>query len=520
MRREEVVDGVLAAALVPLALAVALPFRSEAITRTPVSSLGWDAALHATEGLDLFDDLRLFRPLDALDLLLSRHWWGPAWALVSAPFQAAFGPSLSTASLPSLVAFVLAPAAAFLLARRLVPGGLLAQAAILLLVAALFLRSPMLLETSAWPMLESLSGFVALLAWLFFARRPARRTQRAAFLAGAALFLLKYHFGFFVLGTFLAVVLVEETSDARRRLGAAARTLLLHGAGAGILVLATALAALRVFLEARWGDALASHAPSVPNTAWGALVLFIFLGAARRRTLSEAWIGASATFRDFVVFGLLPAAAWCLDPANVRGWYRQIFQPTDVPARNPLAKLAEFGSFLRDDWTRGAGPAALVLAGLFLALVLPRGRTRRAFAIFALWPVVLMSLNAYPVEARFLACLVPALLAAAVLGLAALAATLPERARGPALAAAAVLLLFTLDTGRGRAERDARAPYRYAYGPVEIAAVNAAVAAAPPSGPVHLRLPAEPPVWPTVRLALRLSRRDLAPADVDVSQAP
>src|SRR5664280_2764264 len=56
MRREVVVDGVLAAALVPLALAVALPFRSEAITRTPVSSLGWDAALHATEGLDLFDD--------------------------------------------------------------------------------------------------------------------------------------------------------------------------------------------------------------------------------------------------------------------------------------------------------------------------------------------------------------------------------------------------------------------------------------------------------------------------------
>src|ERR1017187_5663779 len=520
MRREEVVDGMLAAALVPLALAVALPFRREAVARQTVSSLGWDAALHATEGLDLFDDLRLFRPLDALGLLLSRHWWGPAWALVSAPFQGALGPSLPPATLPSLVAFVLAPAAAFRSARRLVPGGLLAQAAILLLVAALFLRSPMLLETSAWPMLESLSGFVALLAWLFFARRPARRTQRSAFLTGAALFLLKYHLGFFVLGTFLAVVLVEETSDARRRLGAAARALLLHGAGAGILVLATALAALRVFLEARWGDALASHAPSVPNTAWGGVVLFIFLGAARRRTLSEAWIGASATFRDFVVFGLLPAAAWCLNPANVRGWYRQIFQPTDVPARNPLAKLAEFGSFLRDDWTPGAGPAALVLAGLFLALVLPRGRTCRALASFAFWPVLLMSLSAYPVEARFFACLVPALLAAAVAGLAALAATLPERARGPALAAAAVLLLFTLDTGRGRAERYTHAPYRYAFGPVEIAAVNAAVATAPPSGPVPLRLPAEPPVWPTVRLALRLSRRDLAPADVDVSQAP
>lgn len=520
MRREEVVDGVLAAALVPLALFVALPFRSEAIARTPVSSLGWDAALHAAEGLDLFDDLRLFRPLDALGLLLSRHWWGPLWALVSAPFQAVFGPSLPAASLPSLVAFVLAPAAAFLLARRLVPGGLLARAATFLLVAALFLRSPMLLETSAWPMLESLGGFFALLAWLFFAWRPGRRPQRAAFLAGAALFFLKYHFGFFVLGTFLAVVLVEETPDARRRLGAAARALLLRGAGAGILALAAALAALRVFLDARGGDALASGVPSVPNVAWGALVLFIFLGAARRRTLSKAWIGASAAFRDLVVFGLLPAAAWCLDPANVRGLYRQIFQPTDAPERNPLAKLTAFGSFLRDDWTPGAASASLVLLGLLLALVLPRGRTRRALAIFALWPVLLMSLSAYPVEARFFACLVPALLAAAVAGFLALAACLPEKAREPALAAAAVLLFLALDTGRLRAERDARAPYRYAYGPAEIAAVNAAVAAAPPSGPIRLRLPAEPPVWPTVRLALRLSRRDLAPADVDVSQAP
>ncbi|MGZ6970931.1 MAG: hypothetical protein ACXVID_04645, partial [Thermoanaerobaculia bacterium] len=123
MRREEIVDRGVAAALAPLALFVALPFRAEAIARTSLSSLGWDAALHAAEGLDLFDDLRLARPLDALGLLASRHWWGPLWALVSAPFQAAFGPSLAAASLPSLVAFVLAPSVAFLLARRLTPAG-------------------------------------------------------------------------------------------------------------------------------------------------------------------------------------------------------------------------------------------------------------------------------------------------------------------------------------------------------------------------------------------------------------
>ncbi len=520
MRRARVVEGALAAALVPLALAVVLPFRREAMAKQTVLSLGWDAALHATEGLDLFDDLRLFRPLDALRLLLSRHWWGPLWALVSAPFQAVSGPSLSAASLPSLVAFALAPAAAFLLARRLVPGGLLAQAATFFLVAVLFLRSPMLLEISAWPMLESLGGTLALFAWLFFAGRPSRRPQRAAFLAGAALFLLKYHFGFFVLGTFAAVVLVEETPETRRRLGAAARPLFLRGAGAGILGLAAALAALRSFLEARGGDALAARVPSVPNVAWGAFVLFVLLGAARRRTLSKAWVSASATFRDLVVFGLLPVGAWCLDPANVRGWYRQIFQPTDVPERNPLARLAAFGDFLRNDYMLGFGPAVLVLFGLLLAFVLPGERTRRALASFAFWPVLLMSLNAYPAEARFLACLVPALLAAAVAGFSALAAYLPERAREPALAAAAALIFLAFDTGRWRTERDARVAYRYAYGPEEIAAVNVALAAAPPSGPIHLRLPASRPVWPTVRLALRLSRRDLAPADVEVSQAP
>ena len=521
MRRERVADGVLAAALVPLSLFVALPFRAEAMARTSVSSLGWDAALHAAEGLDLFDDLRLLRPRDALGLLASRHWWGPLWALVSAPFQAAFGPSLSAASLPSLAAFALAPSAAFLLARRLVPGGLLASAATFLLVAGLFLRSPMLLEASAWPMLESLGGFLALLAWLFFSRRPERRTQRAAFLAGAALFLLKYHFGFFVLGTFLAVVLVEETPDERRRLGTAARAFLIRGAGAGILALAAALAALRVLLEARGGDALASRAPSVSNVAWGAFVLFTVLLVIRRRVFAEAWRSASGTFRDFVLFGLVPPALWCLDPANVRGWYRQVFQPTEAPERNPLAKLATFGSFLKGDYTLGAGPASLVLFGLLLALALPGARTRRALAAFAVWPALLMSLDTFPLEPRFLACLVPALLAAATAGLSALAATLPEKGRGPALVAAAVLLSLGLDPVRWRAECGRRASYAYAYGPAEVAAVNAAIAAAPVSGPVRLRLPADPPVWPTARLALRLARRELSPSDVDVSaEAP
>src|SRR5664280_2877113 len=236
MSRKRVVDGAVAAVLALLALVVALPFRAEALHLTPLVSLGWDAALHATEGLDLFDDMRLGRPLDAFSLLVSRHWWGPAWALVSAPFQAAFGPSLAAASLPSLVAFVLAPAVAFLLARRLVPAmGPVSAVLTGLVVAGLFLRSPMLLEISAWPMLESLGGLVALVAFLFFARREEPGARRMAFLAGTLLFLLKYHFGFFVLATLGFVVWREESPGSKRRLAAAARALLLRGAAAEFL---------------------------------------------------------------------------------------------------------------------------------------------------------------------------------------------------------------------------------------------------------------------------------------------
>src|SRR5664280_2101563 len=252
MSRKRVVDGAVAAVLALLALVVALPFRAEALHLTPLVSLGWDAALHATEGLDLFDDMRLGRPLDAFSLLVSRHWWGPAWALVSAPFQAAFGPSLAAASLPSLVAFVLAPAVAFLLARRLVPAmGPVSAVLTGLVVAGFFLRSPMLLEISAWPMLESLGGLVALVAFLFFARREEPGARRMAFLAGTLLFLLKHHFGFFVLATLGFVVWREESPGSKRRLAAAARALLLRGAGSGILALAFLLSAVRFVLEAR-----------------------------------------------------------------------------------------------------------------------------------------------------------------------------------------------------------------------------------------------------------------------------
>jgi hypothetical protein len=46
--------------------------------------------------------------------------------------------------------------------------------------------------------------------------------------------------------------------------------------------------------------------------------------------------------------------------------------------------------------------------------------------------------------------------------------------------------------------------------------VAEALAAAPTTGPVRIVLPPDPPVWPTVRLGIRLARPDLPPADVSV----
>lgn len=74
MRREMAFETGLAVLLVAAAGLAAVPFREEAFRRLTVPGVSWDAALHGLSGLDLFDDLRLLRPLDALGGILSQHW--------------------------------------------------------------------------------------------------------------------------------------------------------------------------------------------------------------------------------------------------------------------------------------------------------------------------------------------------------------------------------------------------------------------------------------------------------------
>lgn len=517
MRREKLGTGALALLLFALSLAAALPFRAEALRRTTVLTASWDAALHALSGLDLFDDLRLLRPLDALGDVFSQHWWGPAFGIVLTPCFALFGRSLTAATVPSFGAYLLAAPAAFLAAKAAL-GRLPAfeSAALAALAGALVLRSPMLLETSAWIMLESLGGFLAVAALGLYALKEDVRARRAAFALGAVLFLLKVHYGFFVLATLGVATWARETRETRRPLAAALRAAA-GRAGAVLGGLVVLLALARLFLEARGGDALARRLPSVPNVLWGTLLLCLLLVVVRRRLLGEAWRVVPEALRDFALFGLAPVAAWCLDPANVRGWYRQIVQPSDLPFR-PSSKLAETLGFLRGDYALGVLPLAVALAGVALALFLPGSAARRTLAAFAVWPVLLMALDRFPSEARFLGCLAPALFAASAAGLVALSRRLP-RVAGRALLVALVGALLA----SARAHEDAwthetafRATYRYPYDAEGEKAVASALASPPAGRPVRVVLPRDPAVWPTVRLGIRLARPDLAPADVVV----
>ena len=518
MRREELGAGGLALVLFVAAAAVAAPFRAEALRQTTILSVSWDAALHGLSGLDLFDDLRLLRPFDALGDVLSQHWWGPLFGIVLTPCFALLGRSLAAATFPSFAAYLLAAPAAFLAAKGAL-GRLpvFETAALAALVGAFVLRAPMLLETSSWIMLESLGGFVSVAALGLFAAAGDVRARRAAFALGAALFFLKVHYGFFVLATLGVATWVRENREGRAR----ALDVLRRGASARPAVaLASTVALLvpvRLALEARGGDAIARLAPSVPNILWGGLVLSLALACARRRLVVGAWNAAPPALRDFGLWGVAPTVAWCLDPANVRGWYRQIFQPTDAPFR-PLAQLSAYLAFLRWDYSIADLPYGVVLAGLGLALALPGSAARRTLAAFAIWPILLMALNTYPAEARFVGCLAPALFAAAAAGLVALASRLPRLAARALLLAVLVALgaSFGAHEGAWRREVGARATYRYSWDEAEQRAVAAALADTPAAGRAGKVVSPDPPVWPTVRLGIRLARPDLPPADVKV----
>ena len=456
MRRERLLTLLGGGLLAALALAEGEPVRRAALAVRTVASTGWDAAAHALLGLDLFDNLARLRPGAFLTALVSEHWWPPLFGLVSVPFQILAGPSFAAASLPSAVAFALTPTVAFLLVRRLTGAGATASLLAFVLVAFLFLRSPMLLEMSTWPMFESLGGLLALVAWLFFADRADPRSLKAAAFFGALLFFLKVHFGFFGLATFAAVLVLDEPRESRRELRRALVDLLVRPIPFAAAGLIAALWIGRVVAEARTPDP-PFWLPSRGNLCYAAFLFLLVWGALqpeRRRALGAA-LGPSLS--TFVRWGLFAPAVWLLVPGNVRAWYRQTIQNHPDPERNPLRQLAACFSFLRDEYTWNVPDALpLVLVAIGLAAVLApardRDRTAAPMAWFAVWPALLMSLNTWRVEARYLGVLVPSLFAVSAAGLLLLFA----RIRPSARPAVTLLAACRCDRLRGEGTRRVR----------------------------------------------------------------
>ncbi|HEX7420022.1 MAG TPA: hypothetical protein VF505_09060, partial [Thermoanaerobaculia bacterium] len=290
-------------------------------------AMTWDAASHALIGLDIFDFLRRFEPVRLLLRLQEEHWWPPLFGLLALPAYLAGGRQLSSPSLVSFAAYCLMPAVAWLTIRRLTHNVALFAGA---LVAIFFLRSPTLLEMSAWSMLEPIAGLFALAAFCCFLGDPQSRARNWAYGFAGASTLLKYHYGFFLLVTLGVATVAELPVDERRSL--------FHNAIARLrekkiwipLAILGAVIATRRIAELRNPH---PPIPSVPNLIWiGTMVALLIALAQWIRTKRAPWSTLPMTVQRFITCGLVWPLIWCIDPANVHAWYRELGVTTNPPA--------------------------------------------------------------------------------------------------------------------------------------------------------------------------------------------
>jgi hypothetical protein len=480
-------------------------------------AMTWDAARHTLIGLDIFDYLRRFELLPLALRLQDEHWWPPLFGLVSLPAWLIGGRRLSSPSLVSLASYCLLPAVAWLSIRRLttdVP--LLAWG----LVALFFLRSPMLIEMSAWSMLEPVAALFAATAFFCFLTGPGSRARNWAYgLAGAST-LLKYHYGFFLLVT-LGIATVAELD--RGDLAAAAgygRLRLRHAwTWIPIMIIAVGFVARSI---ANPGPH--SSIPSVPNLIWIAYISALIIVAVwGMRTKRSPWDGLPAPLVRFITFGLSWPLIWCLDPANVRAWYRELTPTQDPPARW-IDQIRTIAQALVHEYSLGPAILAVVLVGVAISIV--EGVRRRHVGLLALtlhtiWPAALMSLSTYPMESRFLNTLVVCSYMSAAAGW-----TLFVSRGGTALRIAASFALLgllvtdqLLRTPEWERQLAVRRAYRYASGDAPHQFVLQTVNAFSTGPAVLLFVPHDLyVVAPTVRLGIRLAMRDVRPDAIDVEE--
>ncbi len=369
----------------------------------------------------------------------------------------------------------------------------------------------------------------------FFADRADPRALKAAACLAALLFFLKYHFGFFALATFAAVLVLDEPGETPPGTAAGPRrparpAAPVRGGRAPRASLDRACRRASRGLPSRRSGCRAAGTSATRH-----LLFLLAWGAFQRERMRASRASLGPSLRTFARWGLLAPALWLLIPGNVRAWYRQTIQTHPDPERNPLRQLAAFFTFLKDEYTWNvpdALPLVLVSVGLAAALARARGRDRTvpAMAWFAVWPVLLMSLNTWRVEARYLGVLVPCLLAVSAAGLVFLFARARPSVR-PALALVAFRrpdrLRGTGSAARSTAEMASRAAYRFPNSTEEAAFVEAMRGALPGAGPARRRAspgaadrarsPAGPPPRSARPPARRRPRRAREPGEAPVA---
>lgn len=508
--------------LVFLALWSALPFRSFSLTQQSVLTFSWDTALHTLVALDLADSIRRLDIVQIFITIFDHHWWPPFYGVLLSPFFLFLGRSLDNAGLVSFLAYIAMPATAWIVVQHIFRSKALPWWTFFA-IALLFVRSPMLLEMSAWSMFEMVGGFLGLLGWLAFVHRERARYARAAYLVGTLLYFTKYHYGFFLISTFFVFTLFEETSDTRQRLWLTVRPYLISKPARILGCTALFFIVVRVIFE--WQGFQKSeieYIPTVPNVLYTILIITVVLCFYKNSHVASIWQALPPRLRDFWYCTIMPILFWLLIPGNLRAWYRQTLQASQHKAYFFQKTYAVY-TFFRDEYIFTVPALLFLVVGLFLAICTCRkNKILCGMVAYSLWPILLMSLNTFPLEARFLGCLFPTLIVTSICGWVQFLAY--RLSIGFRLAASGVLVFIGLlslsEAQQWHQTMQQRAKYRYQYSQEDTKFMAAIIAQSTAQSPTLISLPEGVWVSPTIRLALRLQHTNLSPQDIIVDNKP
>jgi len=481
----------------------------------PSLDLSWDPAAHVLIGLDLFDSLRHLDIVAFARKAFNEHWWPPLFGMLTIPLHAVLGRTDLPARVISLLSYAALPTMCSVAVVSHAGRSRVAAAAGIALTMVLFLASPQLVEMSRWPMLESCAAAMGLASILSFTTTDRAGWHRLAFLLAGLSLLLKYHYGFFLLVTMTAAVILSLDAAERTRLARSLIAILRKPLMTILVVLVATLLFMPsvVATRFRW----IPKAEGVPWVVYATTLLAVLVVPSLRRKARTAWPTLPVIVRDFACFGLSVPGIWCLDPANARVWYRQIHLDS-VPPAVPHEQVTRLVHFLTYDYVSSAAwVLPVVLAGLLAVLVRWRSAKAIPLALHGIWPIVLMIGSTYLAEARFVASLVPVVFAASVLGWTTVLAGVNGVRRSALTAALGIALVFSVLSAWSRADDfEARKSYRYQYTAAEGHFVEQATDMLSRGQPVLVILPEDVEVAQTLRLFLRMRMPEVAPADVFV----